>query len=77
MIQTVHAKETGKRVAQNQATHRTCKFTLASRQAELVRRTKNLTLLDTVKKNKLELPRELLLLQGRVVNSSRYAFSED
>ncbi|KRX36544.1 hypothetical protein T05_5923 [Trichinella murrelli] len=39
-IQTVHAKETGKPVAQSQATHGICKSTLASRQVELARRTK-------------------------------------
>ncbi|KRX72057.1 PiggyBac transposable element-derived protein 4, partial [Trichinella sp. T6] len=37
----------------------------------------NLTLVGTVKKNKPELPRELLQLQGRKLNSSTFAFSED
>ncbi|KRZ26809.1 hypothetical protein T4C_9919 [Trichinella pseudospiralis] len=42
-------------------------------------RKKNLTLVGTVKKNKLdcELDQELLHLQGRELNSSRFVFSED
>ncbi|KRY47527.1 hypothetical protein T03_9903 [Trichinella britovi] len=38
---------------------------------------KNLTLVGIVKKNKPELPREVLQLQGRKLNSSTFAFSED
>ncbi|KRZ08871.1 PiggyBac transposable element-derived protein 4 [Trichinella zimbabwensis] len=50
-------------------------FTSYSLGVEL--RKKNLTLVGTVKKNKPELPWELLHLQGRELNSSRFAFSED
>ncbi|KRY42294.1 hypothetical protein T01_13703 [Trichinella spiralis] len=50
----------------------TCDNIFTSYTLSVELRKKNFTLLDTP-----ELPRELLLLQGRVVNSSRYAFSED
>ncbi|KRZ18282.1 PiggyBac transposable element-derived protein 4 [Trichinella zimbabwensis] len=55
----------------------TCDNFLTSYLLGVQLRKKNLTLVGTVKKNSPELPRELLLLQGREVNSSRFTFSED
>ncbi|KAL1241616.1 PiggyBac transposable element-derived protein [Trichinella spiralis] len=55
----------------------TCDNFFASYSLGVELRKKNLTLVGTVKKNKPELPWELLHLQGRELNSTRFAFSED
>ncbi|KRZ14093.1 hypothetical protein T11_4310 [Trichinella zimbabwensis] len=55
----------------------TCDNFFTSYSLGLELRKKNLTLVGTVKKNNPELPGEVLLLQGREVNSSGFAFSKD